>query len=183
MTREYGGYFQALTRFRCGMYAMLGDIRKMFWQIKLSTNDVQYHGVIWDGETYVHTRVTFGGNSSPPIADRSMMKIAAAGKEAYPNGSEVIENKRFVDDLMDASQNKGKIVLKRDETQALLGKFGFEIKIWRSNHPDVGAVERDIKVLGARWNAVTDELAPTFSDGYVAEILTKRTMLSKKAEI
>ena len=40
--------FQALTWFRSGKYAILGDIKKMFWQIKLNEYDQKYHGVIWD---------------------------------------------------------------------------------------------------------------------------------------
>ena len=39
-----------------------------------------------------------------------------------------------------------KIILKRDETQELLGKYGFEIKAWHSNHAKVGNVDRNCKV-------------------------------------
>ena len=31
--------FQAITTFRSGEYALLGDVKKMFWQIKLSSED------------------------------------------------------------------------------------------------------------------------------------------------
>ena len=49
--------FQVLTRFRCGAFAILEDIKEMFWQIRLSDDDAQYHGISWDGQTYVFTRV------------------------------------------------------------------------------------------------------------------------------
>ena len=58
-----------LTRFRADKHALLGDIKRMFWQIRLSPKDVQFQGVIWHRETYVFTRVSFGGKNSPPIAD------------------------------------------------------------------------------------------------------------------
>ena len=76
--------FQALTRFRCGAFAILGDIKKMFWQIRLSDDDAQYHGNIWDGQTYVCTRLCFGVKPSPPIANYSMMKVAALGEKSHP---------------------------------------------------------------------------------------------------
>ena len=31
--------FQTITRFRCGKYTLIGDIRKMFWQIKICEKD------------------------------------------------------------------------------------------------------------------------------------------------
>ena len=49
------------TRLRSGKWAIQGDIKKMFWQIKPTESDERYHGVIYKGETYyVFTRVCFG---------------------------------------------------------------------------------------------------------------------------
>ena len=107
---EMADIFQALTRFRCGIYAILGDIKKMFWQIRLSEEDAQYHGIIWEGQTYVFTRVCFGDKPSPPIANQSMMKIAAIGEESYPHGSEMIREKQYVDDILDASSSMEMII-------------------------------------------------------------------------
>ena len=78
--------FQTLTRFRCGLYTLVGGIKKMFWQIKISKEDQIYHGVIWEGITYVFTRVCFGDKPSPTIANYSMTKIATFGEE-FPKGS------------------------------------------------------------------------------------------------
>ena len=72
--------FQILTRFRSGKWAIQGDLRKMFWQIKLSEHDERFHGIICNGETLVFTRVCFGEKPSPPIADSCMMKIADGEK-------------------------------------------------------------------------------------------------------
>ena len=48
------------TRLRSGKWAIQGDIKKMFWQIKPTESDERYHGVVYKGETYVFTRVCFG---------------------------------------------------------------------------------------------------------------------------
>lgn len=51
------------TRFRCGRWAMQGDLKTMFWQIKLTESDELFHGVVYRDETFVITRVC------PIIAD------------------------------------------------------------------------------------------------------------------
>ena len=97
----------------------------MFWQIF-----EQYHGVDYKGQTYVFTRVSFGGTSSPNIAVTCMMYIAASGERAHPAGSSVTKDKRYKDDVVDASSEISKIIQRRDETSTLLEEFGFKIKEW-----------------------------------------------------
>ena len=129
--------FQAITRFRSGRYALVGDIKKMFWQIKLDESDQQYHRIIWNNTTYVFTRLCFGGKNSPAIADYSMKIVAAVGKDHHPKGSDMLKNKIYVDDLLDADANMDERRKKRDETQYLLTKFVFEVKRWISNNPQL----------------------------------------------
>ena len=108
--------FQIVTQFRCGRYAIQGDVKQMFWQIHLSEKDECYHGVICNGETLVFTRVSFGGKPSPPIADNCMKEIAKLGIGKYPLGSDILLNKRYVDDLLDSSSDLEIIANKRNET-------------------------------------------------------------------
>ena len=81
---EMPDILQVITKFRVGKFAMVGDIQKMFWQIRLHTDDQKYHGVIWNENTYVFTRVCFGDKTSPPIAEESMIKVAHYGKDSFP---------------------------------------------------------------------------------------------------
>ena len=78
--------FEFLTEFRSGSDVIQGDIRKMFWQILLSAYDQQFHGIIYNGEAYVFTRICFGDKPSPHIADVCLNSIAEYGKEKYPLG-------------------------------------------------------------------------------------------------
>ena len=107
--------FQVLTRFRSGDTAIQGDIKKMFWQILLSEYDQQFHGVLHKNDTYVFTRVCFGDKPSPTIADVCMQKISKDGKEEHPHGSEVLEDKRFVDDLLDSGIGSSKLIQKKND--------------------------------------------------------------------
>ena len=145
--------FQGLTGFSCGKFTIQGDIKKMFCQIKLNKSDEQYHGVMFDGKTYVFTRVCFGNKSSPNIANECVMRIATEGKDKFPHGAKVITDKRYVDDILEACSGESEIMLKRDETSIMLGKFGFEITSWKSNHSDIERVDINSKVLGIHWNA------------------------------
>ena len=85
---------EIITQFRSGKFAISGDIRKMFWQILLDKYDEPYHGIICEGETYVFTRISFGGTPSPNIADECMLTIAKRGEGPYPAESKVIREKR-----------------------------------------------------------------------------------------
>ena len=78
--------FQILTRFRCGLWSIQGVIKKMFWQIKLNRDDECYHGVIYNGQTYVFTRVCFGNKPSPAITNKCMIRISENGRSEYPDG-------------------------------------------------------------------------------------------------
>ena len=127
-------------RFRSGSSALIGDVKKMFWQIKISNEDQKYHGIIYKGETYVFTRICFGNKPSPPIAELSMVKAAQSGKESHPLAHRALLYKRYMDDIIDASDDEIKVISTRDQVTDLIGRFGFEIKHWYSNNCNVGNV-------------------------------------------
>ena len=176
--------FQVLTVFRSGDIAIQGDIKKMFWQILLSEYDQQFHGVIYKGKTHVFTRVCFGDKPSPMIADSCMRLIAEEEKDQFPEGSDVICKKRFVDDLLDSSISNTKMIQKRDETSKLLGQYGFEIKEWLSNRNDVGRVKENGKVLGMLWNGLEDVLSIKIKEAKdITKVFTKRIVLKNIAGV
>ena len=181
---EMNDIFQVLSRFRSGKNALVGDIRKMFWQIKLDPEDRKFHGVIWNGETFVFTRVCFGDKNSPPIADYCMKLIAYEGRISHPKASEILMNKRYMDDIGDANQSEQELRCTRDEINQLLGTFGFKIKEWFSNNPSVGTVMDKIKVLGLNWHPERDTLSVITKDLSVEfRNFTKRTVLSTIASL
>ena len=171
--------FEAITKARSGTYVLIGDMKKMFWQVKMSEDDQRFHGIMCGGETYVFTRVCYGDKPSPAIADYSMKKIVEWGRTDYPKGSDVIENKRYVDDLQDAHSNIDELCVRRNEVDQLLKRFGFEIKEWRSNSPDLGTVKEKVKVLGVLYIPEKDVLIVTipkeirlkFSKGVVLSVV------------
>ena len=179
---ELNDTYQVLTKFRCGVYASVGDIRKMFWQIQIHEEDQRYHGVVYKSGTYVFTRVGFGNKPSPPIADRAMLKIAAYGRDSQTLGSQALLYNRFVDDIMNASSNVEILKETMKQVDELLGKFGFDIKEWFSNNESIGSMVNVRKVLGIAWNMKDDILMPVIEKA-PRRLLTKRNVLSRIAEV
>ena len=173
---------EILTLFRTGELAMIGDIQKMFWQIRVHSADQKYQGVIWKNETYVFTRVCFGNKPSPPIAEESMIKIAQHGKESYPEASNTLMMKRYMDDIMESGNDEDKLLKKRDEIDELLGQFGFKIKLWYSNCRNVGEIVKIKAVLGCNWDMERDTLSVNIRENKM-DFISKRTVLSTIAEI
>ena len=173
---------QIVTRFRSGKYTLIGDISKMFWQIKINEHDQKYHGVIFKGETYVFTRVCFGNKPSPPIAELSMIKVAEHGKTSHPNASQALLFNRYMDDILDPKNNEKKLKDTRDEIDELIGEFGFNIKEWRSNNANLGSNVKSKKILGIQYNIQNDNLIVDIEPMNKCQV-TKRKILSRIAEI
>ena len=155
----------------------------MFWQIKLSEYDQQFHGVVYGSKTFVFTRVCFGDKPSPTIADICMKNISIHGKDEFPLGSDMITNSRFVDDLLDSCCDARKLKRKRDEATQLLGQFGFEVKEWLSNNRDLGKVKTNGKILGLPWNADEDLVSIDVKYESQYSMFNKREILSKIAGV
>ena len=169
-----------IVRFRSGSSVLIGDVKKMFWQI--SNKDQKYHGIIYKGETYVFTRICFGNKPSPSIAELSMVKAAQSGKDSHPIAYPALLYKRYMDDIIDADDHEIKIVSTRDQMTDLIGRFDFEIEHWYSNNPNVGNVVEKTKVVGLTCNLQSDTLTSVLQSK-VSGPITKRRMLAKLSEI
>ena len=171
-----------LKRFRSGKYTLIGDMSKMFWQIKINEQSQKYHGVIFKGETYVFTRVYFGNKPSTPIAELGMIKVAEHGKTSHPNASQALLFNRYMDDILDSKSNEKKLKDTLDEIDELIGQFGFNITEWRSNNVNLGISVKSKKILGIQYNIQHDNLIVNIDPMNKCQV-TKRKILSRIAEI
>ena len=85
-------------------------------------------------------------------------------------------------DLINSNSNATILRRTRSQVDELIGKFGFEIKEWFSNHPKVGCAKKSKKVLGVTWDMETDVLSVN-QNRSPKKVLTKRNVLSRMAEI
>ena len=87
------------------------------------------------------------------------------------------------DDILDAGIGSSKLIKKKNETNILLGKFGFEIKEWLSNNKEIGKVKENGKVLGMLWNGDEDNLSVKIKIATSISKFTKRNVLRTIAKI
>ena len=87
-----------------------------------------------------------------------------------------------MDDISDANSDEKKLEETRDQVDALIGRFGFEIKCWHSNSSIIRTSDaNETKVLGVKWELHEDKLFSSIGSTKPCT-LTKRSMLSRIAE-
>ncbi|XP_076247767.1 uncharacterized protein LOC143187433 [Calliopsis andreniformis] len=133
-----------LFRFRQGLIAFTGDIKEMFLQIKIRTEDQRAQCFLWRGkdrrrppETYIMTSMIFGAASSPCSALYVRNRNAEEFRETYPHAAKAIIQKHYVDDYLDSvNTDEEAIKLIHDFTEAHR-RGGFQIRNWSSNSQKV----------------------------------------------
>lgn len=109
-----------LLRFRRHKYAMTADISEMFLQIGLEEADMAYHRFWHEGNDYEWTRVLFGENSSPTIAQKVLQENAEKWRTEFPMAAEACWTNTYVDDTAVSTQDEETLI--RDWQRPYQGK-------------------------------------------------------------
>ena len=109
-----------------------------------------------------------------------MRLIAFQNKDTHARARDVLINKRYMDDVIDANDSEDEIIRTKHEISEVLGTYGFKIKEWFSNNIAGGKVV-DTKILGLKWNTTKDTLSVDIKSSEKVEIFTKRSILSQIA--
>lgn len=192
-------------RFRQHRYVFTADIVKMFRQIWVHDQDIDYQRIVWretPTEQMKHYRlctVTYGTAPAPFLSVRVLKQLAEDYQAEYPIASRVLLRDVYVDDVMTGSSSvEGLIHLQREMVE-LLSKAKLELRKWTSNcWPLLSHLPQDacefswtdpeqskmwIKVLGMFWSPASDEFS--FHMGKLREhpLPTRRTLLSEISQI
>ncbi len=126
-----------LLRFRIGVYAVLGDIRKMYNSVWLEDREMHLHRFLWRdspneeiGE-YAVTRVNIGDRPAGCIARLAMRETAKLTK--FSNLHEecrVIEADSYVDDILTSHNDQEKLDKITEGVEEILRARGFSLKHW-----------------------------------------------------
>ena len=172
-----------LLHFRKNYVGIMGDIEKMFLQIRLKEEDRDSHRYLWRDldpkatpNIYRMTRVTFGVVSSPFLAIGTIQEHVKRCKETFSVASSEILRNTYVDDFASGRDNvQETLKLQRSATE-LMQKAAFNLTKWSSNSSELmeAIPERDraavslvslesdlaeahpiIKALGLKWNTLT----------------------------
>ena len=132
-----------LAKFRMGEYALMGDISKCFFQIRLPKSQQNLFRILWFKnndvktgklEPYKFTRHVWGVVSSPYI---SCLAIRKTAEENHTNASvltlDTIRNSMYVDDLLFSTHTLEEARTVALESIELLASRGFQLVKWTSN--------------------------------------------------
>ncbi|XP_023808028.1 uncharacterized protein LOC111946916 [Oryzias latipes] len=126
-----------LLRFRCGVYAALGDVRKMYNSVWLEDKEMHLHRFLWrDSEErelqeYAITRVNMGDKPAGCIAQLAMRETAnLPAFTQFEEERNVIQRNSYVDDIFVSHNNPERLKAITDKVEQILKSGGFELKPW-----------------------------------------------------
>lgn len=192
-----------ILRWRQFCYVYTADIEKMFRQILVHPEDIDFQRILWrpsHAPTVQHYRlltVTYGMAPAPYLAMRVLNQLALDEGDAYPIARSICENSIYVDDVLFGADTIATLRKARDQLITLLSRGGFPLRKWTANSPellnDIPAEQREssdlaiskddtLKVLGLSWSPNEDSFRFLISS-QIPNVHSKRSVLSFIAKL
>ena len=166
-----------VVRFRRDVAGAHGDIKKMFYAIRINKEDTFMQLWIWkfQGEEKVRVfcmqRLVMGNMPSSNISIVAVQETANLFdfKTKYPDVFEALTKDSYVDNVFLTAANQDELRDKIEEVEHVCGKGGFYFKPWMksgvskgvkliSGQGDSAGYDEVEKALGVYWNMDTDEM-------------------------
>ncbi|GFR19335.1 DUF1758 domain-containing protein [Trichonephila clavata] len=151
--------FPILIQFRIFNVAICSDVEKMFRQIKIHEEDVDWQRILWrDSPTkpikeYRLTTVTYGTSSAPFLSMRTLRQLAIDEQEIYPAASRATFCNFYADDLLSGSATRKGAIQLVSELQEMMKRGGFSLRKWVSNDPEALAnIPEELFSLHHLWS-------------------------------
>ncbi|XP_055921554.1 uncharacterized protein LOC129952764 [Eupeodes corollae] len=141
--------YMALIRMRTYRFALTADVAKMYRQVRINPNQVDYQRIVWrnspedDVEDYRILTVTYGVASSSHFAIKAIQQATLDEEKNHPVPSNVIMNHFYTDDLLTGSYYEEELNRIRTDVSAILMKGGFSLREWSFNSSLVNFVPED----------------------------------------
>ena len=134
-----------LTRFRERSIAVMADIEKMLYQVRVPTEDSKYRFLWWPGgdmekepEEFQMLVHLFGGVASPSCANYALQKTADENAEHFDQETiQTVKRNFYVDDCLKSVEDDQQARRLVNQLRQLLAKGGFRLTKWISNAYDV----------------------------------------------
>ncbi len=131
-----------LLRFRRREVCIAADIRQMFFQIKMTNADQDYHRFLWLHEdnsvkAYKWAVHPFGSAASPCVAIFAIKEHARKWKEEFPQAAETVIRSTLVDDNLDSCATVQQAVQLGRQLVSLFHKAGMQLGKIVSNSREV----------------------------------------------
>lgn len=188
-----------LLQFRRHNVVFCCDIKQMYRQILIHPDDRDLQLILWREHTsqpiqiFQLNTVTYGVNSSPYLAIRTLHQLANDEGNRFPEAAYVLKNHTYVDDIITGADTPSEANQLKHQLLSLLKCGGFELRKWISNsaellsdlpenHLEIPKFLNDptiphFKVLGLQWSPTTDVFSYNTQFPSPSK-LTKRIILS-----
>lgn len=192
-----------LIQFRIHDFVFSCDVRQMFRQIQVNQEDQKYQLILWRENpdqplnVYKLTTVTYGMNSSPYLALKTLAQLAEDDGHGFPEAGEVLKTNTYVDDCITGASTEDQALKLQQQLIALLRRGGFELRKWSSNSKRIleslpkdhlespvflqAAEQPHYSILGLHWSPTSDSFSYHFS--LSSNSVTKRLILSTIAKV
>lgn len=192
-------------RFRTNKVAMTADVKKMYRQVLVSQEQLDYQRILWRENSklpikeFQLTTQTYGLRSAPHNCVRALIQCATDYQQEYPVAAEVAKRDLYVDDLLTSAHTIDDAVKLYHDLNEMLPKAGFELAKWTTNsmymHSQVGEIgpskpvkfesseEGENSVLGLRWSSREDAFKYKIAMPNPGEKITKRRIVSHAAKL
>lgn len=193
-----------LSHFRRHNIVFSCDIRQMYRQIRIHPDDRHFQLILWRDTpqeplaTYKLNTVTYGMNSSPYLAIKTLNQLANDEGESFPAAAQVLRTQTYVDDIITGADTEEEALELQTQLVRLLKRGGFELRKWISNSTRLlqnlpeqhlespvflqESEQPHFSILGLHWSPTSDCF--TYSlNFYTDSRPTKRSVLSFIAKI
>lgn len=189
---------ELLVRWRKYKIAVVGDIEKMYKQIRIAEDQQHLLLILWRSEIskkielYALTTVTFGVANAPCTAISVLEALANEIKQKYPMAANAILHHFYMDDCLCGADTVVGAIELYDQLRSAFSSAGFNIRKFVSNSssflqhvPDENKelnYDSFLKALGIIWCPALDTFEQKFNlnDDVVP---TKRGLLSEIASL
>lgn len=135
---------EVLVRFRAFPHALIGDITKMFLQIKVAPKHRRWLRFLWREpgsnepvKVYEKVVLPFGLNCSPYLAIEVVLTHVQRFKHQYPLAHDLLSRQLYVDDLISGADGEEQLLAVFNEVAAVMAEGSFEFNKWLSNNKQV----------------------------------------------
>lgn len=197
--------FDVLLRFRKQPVALVCDIAEMYLRIKIAEADQKYFRFLWRDmnqkrpDIYEFSRVVFGANCSPFIAQFVSQEHSRQLVSELPMAPQTVLESTYMDDCMDSVLDDHQGLELYRQLSELWKRCGMHTRKWLSNSEAVMAqipvedrayeveIEGDhlcgTKTLGVLWLVTSDVFTFRFKPIEQVFVFTKRNVLKKIASL
>lgn len=194
-----------IMRWRCYPICLVADIEKMYRQIKVSEEDVDFQRLLWRKQSNSELqhlrllRVTFGTSSAPYLAVRALQQLSHDEGQQFPLVADKVLKDFYMDDLMTGCDSVQEGFQVYRQMNDLLSLGGFKLQKWNSNSEELlnmmqcdlknstkgleFKLDSVIKLLGLRWNRCSDQFQYTVQLPALETPVTKRRVISDIARL